>query len=166
MHRWDAEGVDGAGAALPADLAEDGVPEFMEIMVGSDLASPPGAVTLTATGCTLARAGAVAGTGGDRAPARCLEDASPGPRTWSSCSTGACRSTDAAMEGDPVLVAALLSLADTEVTGLTFPWGRATSSHPRAGTGTASSLGRRRCWWSPAPTKRLPHLRRLRHSGA
>ena len=49
MHRWDAEGVTGASQPLHEGLAEDGVPEFIEIMVGADLASLPGAVTLTAT---------------------------------------------------------------------------------------------------------------------
>ena len=49
MHRWDAEGVSGASAPLHPGLADDGVPEFIEIMVGSDLTSLPGAVTLTAT---------------------------------------------------------------------------------------------------------------------
>ena len=49
MHRWDAEGVTGASAPLHPGLADDGVPEFIEIMVGSDLASLPGGVTLTAT---------------------------------------------------------------------------------------------------------------------
>jgi uncharacterized protein (TIGR03083 family) len=107
VHRWDAEGVDGAGAPLPADLAEDGVPEFMEIMVGSDLGSLPGVVTLTATdtGATWR----VAGTGGAgreselRAPASdlvlMLYRRLPVP--------------DTTVVGDPMLVAALLSLADT-----------------------------------------------------
>ena len=49
VHRWDAEGVTGASAPLHPGLADDGVPEFIEIMVGADLASLPGAVTLTAT---------------------------------------------------------------------------------------------------------------------
>ena len=34
VHRWDAEGVTGASAPLHPGLADDGVPEFIEIMVG------------------------------------------------------------------------------------------------------------------------------------
>jgi uncharacterized protein (TIGR03083 family) len=107
VHRWDAEGVAGAGAPLQADLAEDGVPEFVETMVGSDLASLPGAVTLTAT--DRGAAWRVAGTGRAgreselRAPASdlvlMLYRRLPVP--------------DSDVVGDPILVAALLSLADT-----------------------------------------------------
>ena len=66
MHRWDAEGVTGASEPLHEGLAEDGVPEFIEIMVGADLASLPGAVTLTAidTGASWRVAGAAAGAAG------------------------------------------------------------------------------------------------------
>ncbi len=109
VHRWDAEGVAGASAPLHPGLADDGVPEFIEIMVGSDLASLPGAVTLTAT--DTGASWRVAGNGGEsggrvselRATASdlvlMLYRRLPVP--------------DAAVEGDPVLVAALLSLADT-----------------------------------------------------
>ena len=61
MHRWDAEGVTGASEPLHPGLADDGVPEFIEIMVGADLASLPGAVTLTAT--DTGASWRVAGTG-------------------------------------------------------------------------------------------------------
>ena len=109
MHRWDAEGVTGASAPLHPGLADDGVPEFIEIMVGSDLASLPGVVTLTAT--DTGASWRVAGTGNEgssrvselRASASdlvlMLYRRLPVP--------------DVAVEGDPVLVAALLSLADT-----------------------------------------------------
>ena len=61
VHRWDAEGVTGASEPLHPGLADDGVPEFIEIMVGADLASLPGAVTLTAT--DTGASWRVAGTG-------------------------------------------------------------------------------------------------------
>src|SRR6185437_9591511 len=50
VHRWDAEGVasPGSGQPLAPALATDGVPEFIDIMVGEDLSALPGAVTLTA----------------------------------------------------------------------------------------------------------------------
>jgi uncharacterized protein (TIGR03083 family) len=109
VHRWDAEGVAGAPEPLDADLAGDGVPEFIEIMVGSDLDALPGAVTLTAsdTGASWRLDGAAAGRSGRqselRAPASdlvlMLYRRLPVP--------------DAIVTGDPMLVAALLSLADT-----------------------------------------------------
>jgi uncharacterized protein (TIGR03083 family) len=109
VHRWDAEGVGGAPAPLDADLAEDGVPEFIEIMVGSDLDALPGAVTLTATDTGASwRVGGAAAGGSERqselrAPASdlvlMLYRRLPVP--------------DAVVSGDPMLVAALLSLADT-----------------------------------------------------
>ena len=111
VHRWDAEGVAGSAAPLHAGLAEDGVPEFIEIMVGADLASLPGAVTLTATdtGASWRVAGTPAGGGSGTRTSELRASASdlvlmlyrrlPVP--------------DDAVEGDPILVAALLSLADT-----------------------------------------------------
>ena len=113
VHRWDAEGVTGASAPLHPGLADDGVPEFIEIMVGADLTSLPGAVTLTATDTgaswRVAGSGAGAGAGGSSRVSELRASASdlvlmlyrrlPVP--------------DVAVEGDPVLVAALLSLADT-----------------------------------------------------
>jgi uncharacterized protein (TIGR03083 family) len=109
VHRWDAEGVTGSAAPLPASLASDGVPEFVEIMIGSDLTVLPGAVTLTAvdTGASWRVAGAAAESSKRvselRAPASdlvlMLYRRLPVP--------------DDAVEGDPMLVAALLSLADT-----------------------------------------------------
>ncbi len=109
VHRWDAEGVTGASTPLHPGLADDGVPEFIEIMVGSDLASLPGAVTLTAidTGASWR----VAGTGGERA-ARVSELRA----TASDLVLMLYRRLpvpDVDVEGDAMLVAALLSLADT-----------------------------------------------------
>jgi uncharacterized protein (TIGR03083 family) len=109
VHRWDAEGVAGTPEPLEPGLAEDGVPEFIEIMVGSDLDALPGAVTLTATdtGASWRAGGAAAGRSERqselRAPASdlvlMLYRRLPVP--------------DAVVSGDPMLVAALLSLADT-----------------------------------------------------
>jgi uncharacterized protein (TIGR03083 family) len=109
VHRWDAEGVTGASGPLDPELADDGVPEFMEIMVGPDLASLPGAVTLTAT--DTGASWRVAGAGGERS-ARVSELRAPA----SDLVLMLYRRLpvpDTTVEGDPVLVAALLSLADT-----------------------------------------------------
>ncbi|HVT41862.1 MAG TPA: maleylpyruvate isomerase N-terminal domain-containing protein [Acidimicrobiales bacterium] len=111
VHRWDAEGVAGAGASGPLEsaLATDGVPEFIDIMVGEDQRALPGAVTLTATD-----------TGGTWRIA--------GQDVTSTGRTSELRATasdlvlmlyrrlpvpDIDVVGDPILVAALLSLADT-----------------------------------------------------
>jgi uncharacterized protein (TIGR03083 family) len=109
VHRWDAEGVAGRSTPLPASLASDGVPEFVEIMIGSDLSVLPGSVTLTAvdTGASWRVAGANAESSKRESELRAaasdlvlmLYRRLPVP--------------DAAVEGDPMLVAALLSLADT-----------------------------------------------------
>jgi uncharacterized protein (TIGR03083 family) len=109
VHRWDAEGVAGASEPLRPGLADDGVPEFIEIMVGSDLASLPGAVTLTAT--DTGASWRVTGTGRERS-ARVSELRAPA----SDLVLMLYRRLpvpDVAVQGDPVLVAALLSLADT-----------------------------------------------------
>ncbi len=111
VHRWDAEGAlePGSSGPLDAGLADDGVPEFMEIMVGADLASLPGAVTLTAvdTGARWKVAGEGAADSGRTSELRAsasdlvlmLYRRLPVP--------------DTEVDGDPVLMAALLSLADT-----------------------------------------------------
>jgi len=109
VHRWDAEGVGGPSSPLPAVLAADGVPEFVEIMIGADLSALPGSVTLTATdtGASWQVAGAAADRSGRVSELRAtasdlvlmLYRRLPVP--------------DAAVVGDPMLVAALLSLADT-----------------------------------------------------
>ena len=109
VHRWDAEGVTGDSGPLRPELADDGVPEFMEIMVGPDLASLPGAVTLTAT--DTGASWRVAGEGGERS-ARVSELRAPA----SDLVLMLYRRLpvpDVAVDGDPILVAALLSLADT-----------------------------------------------------
>ncbi len=105
VHRWDAEGVAGASRSLPAVLAADGVPEFVEIMIGPAATGLPGTVTLTATdtgqswqiGAGTARVSELRATASDLV--LMLYRRLPVP--------------DSAVVGDPVLVAALLSLADT-----------------------------------------------------
>jgi len=109
VHRWDAEGVGGASRPLPDVLAADGVPEFVEIMIGADGSALPGSVTLTATdtGASWRVAGAAADRSGRVSELRAtasdlvlmLYRRLPVP--------------DTAVVGDPMLVAALLSLADT-----------------------------------------------------
>jgi uncharacterized protein (TIGR03083 family) len=113
VHRWDAEGVTGAPAPLHPGLADDGVPEFIEIMVGEDLASLPGAVTLTATdtGASWRVAGSGSGPGGERAARVSELRASASDLVLMLYRR--LPVPDAAVEGDPILVAALLSLADT-----------------------------------------------------
>jgi uncharacterized protein (TIGR03083 family) len=109
VHRWDAQGVVGATRPLPAVLAADGVPEFVEIMIGADVSALPGSVTLTATDTSASWQ--VAGTGADRS-GRVSELRA----TASDLVLMLYRRLpvpDAAVAGDPMLVAALLSLADT-----------------------------------------------------
>ena len=115
VHRWDAEGAAagaGSGGPLPSDLAADGVPEFVEIMIGPAAEVLSGAVTLVADDLDqhwdVEGAAAVARPGATRT-AELKATASdlvlmlyrrlPVP--------------DADVVGDPMLVASLLSLADT-----------------------------------------------------
>jgi uncharacterized protein (TIGR03083 family) len=109
VHRWDAEGVAGRSAPLPASLASDGVPEFVEIMIGSDLSVLPGSVTLTAvdTGASWRVAGANAESSKRESELRAAAS-DPVLMLYRRLPV-----PDAAVEGDPMLVAALLSLADT-----------------------------------------------------
>jgi len=87
VHRWDAEGSAGSSSPLPAALANDGVPEFIEVMVGPDAAAggqPTRTAELNATASDLVLM---------------LYRRLPVP--------------DADVNGDPMLVASLLALADT-----------------------------------------------------
>jgi uncharacterized protein (TIGR03083 family) len=116
VHRWDAEGSVGSPAPLPPELATDGVPEFIEVMVGSDVVALRGAMTLHAVdtgaswkvGTDASGAGAGAGSGPTRTAdlhatasdlVLMLYRRLPVP--------------DADVDGDPMLVASFLSLADT-----------------------------------------------------
>jgi uncharacterized protein (TIGR03083 family) len=112
VHRWDAEGSVGSRSPLSPELATDGVPEFIEVMVGSDVTDLRGAVTLTATdtgGTWLVGSGA---SGDDAPPARTAELSA----TASDLVLMLYRRLpvpDAYVDGDPILVASLLALADT-----------------------------------------------------
>jgi uncharacterized protein (TIGR03083 family) len=113
VHRWDAElSVPATSTTpLPTPLSTDGVPEFLEVMVGADASALPGEVTLTATDVDGASwtVGSAVGTGTVTRSAELLASASdlvlmlyrrlPVP--------------DSDVVGDPILVASLLSLADT-----------------------------------------------------
>jgi uncharacterized protein (TIGR03083 family) len=46
VHRWDAESANGAPSPLAAELAHDGVGEFLEIMLDDDAGLPDGEVVL------------------------------------------------------------------------------------------------------------------------
>ena len=87
-------------------------------MVGADLASLPGAVTLTAidTGASWRVAGAAAGAAGPDGSARSAGRVSELRASASDLVLMLYRRLpvpDDAVVGDPILVAALLSLADT-----------------------------------------------------
>jgi uncharacterized protein (TIGR03083 family) len=112
VHRWDAQGVADPEARLPLEssLASDGVPEFVEIMVGTDLGALPGTVTLTAT--DSGGSWTFSGDAGVAQPTRTSELRA----TASELVLMLYRRVpvpDTAVDGDPMLVAALLSLADT-----------------------------------------------------
>lgn len=110
VHRWDAQGAVGAAEPLPAGLATDGVPEFIEVMVGDDVSALRGVVTLRSTD-----------TGGYWRVGNEPDDASTA-RTAELSATASdlvlmlyrrLPVPDADVTGDPILVASLLSLADT-----------------------------------------------------
>jgi uncharacterized protein (TIGR03083 family) len=112
VHRWDAEGAVGASAPLPAELANDGVPEFIEVMVGPDVAALRGGVTLRAidTGGSWT-VGPDAAGGGSSSVGEAQLNA-----TASELVLMLYRRLpvpDADVDGDPMLVASLLALADT-----------------------------------------------------
>jgi uncharacterized protein (TIGR03083 family) len=107
VHRWDAEASVRRPTPLPPDLAADGVPEFIEVMVGPDVAALRGLVTLHAID-----------TGGTW---RVGPDAASGRRAELHATASdlvlmlyrRLSVPDADVDGDPMLVASLLSLADT-----------------------------------------------------
>ena len=89
----------------------DGVPEFIEIMVGADVDGSAAARSR----CTAIDTGGAGGSAARRRrrSRRAPPSSAPPRRTSCSCSTGDCPVPDADVVGDPMLVAALLSLADT-----------------------------------------------------
>jgi len=109
VHCWDAELAAGSAGSLRSELAGDGVPEFIQIMVGADVAALSGTVTLTATDTG---ASWQVGQGADSSATRVAELRA----TASDLVLMLYRRLpvpDAAVVGDPMLVAAFLSLADT-----------------------------------------------------
>jgi uncharacterized protein (TIGR03083 family) len=110
VHRWDAQLATGSVGTLRPELASDGVPDFIQIMVGRDADALSGTVVLSAID-TGARwqvgAGSSPDSGGRAAELRAtasdlvlmLYRRLPVP--------------DSAVVGDPLLVAGFLSLADT-----------------------------------------------------
>jgi uncharacterized protein (TIGR03083 family) len=110
VHRWDSElAATGLPGPLPSALAADGVAEFIEIMIGSDAGVLTGEVTLTATDTGDSWRVGAAEVPGQARTAEVRAAASdlvlvlyrrlPVP--------------DAIVDGDPMLMASLLSLADT-----------------------------------------------------
>ena len=114
VHRWDAEGVGapGSGGPLPDGLAGDGVPEFVEIMIGPAAEVLSGAVTLVAS--DVGERWRVEGASATRRPGATKE--AELKATASELVLMLYRRLpvpDADVVGDPLLVASLLSLADT-----------------------------------------------------
>ena len=109
MHRWDAELATGSVGTLRPELASDGVPDFIQIMVGGDVNALSGTVVLSAvdTGASWQ-----VGAGHPGIPGRAAELRA----TASDLVLMLYRRLpvpDSAVVGDPMLVAAFLSLADT-----------------------------------------------------
>ncbi len=116
VHCWDAEAVMTSPEPLRQDVAHDGVAEFIQIVLGSGADALPGVVTLRAT--DTGGSWQVAGHGG-------AGGADAGVRGRRSAEVKGTASdlvlmlyrripvADCIVEGDPLLVAALLSLADT-----------------------------------------------------
>ena len=107
VHRWDAEAVFASPSPLREDVADDGVGEFLEIVLGASADALPGVVTLRATDT----GGSWRVTGGG-----------PGRRQAQVSGTASdlvlilyrrLPVSDCIVEGDPLLVASFLALADT-----------------------------------------------------
>jgi hypothetical protein len=107
VHCWDAEAVMASPGALRQDVADDGVAEFLEIVLGSSADALPGVVTLRAT--DTGGSWRVAGGG-------------PGRRQAGISGTASdlvlmlyrrLPVSDCIVDGDPLLVASFLALADT-----------------------------------------------------
>ncbi len=107
VHCWDAQAVMASPGALRQDVADDGVAEFLEIVLGSSADALPGVVTLRATD-----------TGGSWRAA----GGGPGRRQAGISGTASdlvlmlyrrLPVSDCIVDGDPLLVASFLALADT-----------------------------------------------------
>jgi uncharacterized protein (TIGR03083 family) len=111
VHRWDADlAATGTPGPLPADVAADGVPEFIEIMIGSGAAALTGEVTLTA-----ADSGDSWRVGSSQTPGHAARKAEVQATASDLVLILYRRLTlpDEMVDGDPILVASLLSLANT-----------------------------------------------------
>ena len=111
VHCWDAEAVRESPAPLRPDVADDGVAEFLEVVLGSHAdararrrrrCAPP----------TPEGAGGSPGRGRRAGPQGGGDQREP-RRTWCSMLYRRLPVSDCIVEGDPLLVASLLSLADT-----------------------------------------------------
>ena len=113
VHRWDAEGVGapGSGSPLPAQLAGDGVPEFVEIMIGPSAEVLGGAVTLVAS--DVGEHWRVEGASAQRPGATKEAELKATASDLVLMLYRRLPVPDADVVGDPMLVASLLSLADT-----------------------------------------------------
>src|SRR3974390_3025210 len=110
VHRWDAEGSVGTPAPLPSALATDGVPEFLEIILGPDVAALRGTVTLHAIDTEGSwRVGT--GAAGARAPASAAAQLNATASDLVLMLYRRLPVPDVDVDGDPMLVASLLALA-------------------------------------------------------
>jgi len=112
VHSWDAQAVTGAPEPLRQDVADDGVGEFLEIVLGSGADALPGVVTLSAT--DTGGSWRVAGTAGP-AESRHRRSAEVEGTASDLVLTLYRRIpvADCIVGGDALLVASLLALADT-----------------------------------------------------
>jgi uncharacterized protein (TIGR03083 family) len=107
VHSWDAAAVLESPGALREDVADDGVAEFIEIVLGSSADALPGVVTLRAT--DTGGSWRVAGGG----PGRRHAEVSGTASDLVLMLYRRLPVSDCIVEGDPLLVASFLSLADT-----------------------------------------------------
>ena len=107
VHSWDAEAVLASPSPLRDDVAHDGVGEFLEIVLGASADALPGVVTLRATDT----GGSWRVTGGG--PGRRQAEVSGTASDLVLMLYRRLPVSDCIVEGDPLLVASLLALADT-----------------------------------------------------
>jgi uncharacterized protein (TIGR03083 family) len=113
VHCWDVEAVMAIPEPLGGDVADDGVGEFLEIVLGPGADALPGVVTLRST--DTGGSWEVAGRGGGGGSGRGRRSAEV-RGTASDLVLMLYRRipvSDCTVEGDPLLVASLLALAHT-----------------------------------------------------
>jgi uncharacterized protein (TIGR03083 family) len=111
VHCWDAEAATGPPEPLRQEVADDGVAEFIEIVLGSGAAALPGVVRLRAT--DTGGSWLVAGAGDADARGRRSAEVTGTASDLVLMLYRRLPVADCIVEGDPLLVASLLSLADT-----------------------------------------------------